>query len=153
MRAAGWPSDAAPAAHPAGAELETARRPLLRDNAADDIRAGRFALARGQLDRLRATGPEDPAIVLLVGELHRLQAQRAATPEERLAQFRQARESYTRALRLDPALAEPHRQLGLLYYQQQDLARARAELQEYLRLAGGAPDAARIGEYVRELAR
>jgi regulator of sirC expression with transglutaminase-like and TPR domain len=87
------------------------------------------------------------------GDLHRLQSQRAATPEERETEIRQARSRYTRALVLDPALAQAHRQLGLLYYQQQSLARARAELEEYLKQAPTAPDAARISEYLRELGR
>jgi hypothetical protein len=33
------------------------------------------------------------------------------------------------------------------------MTRARAELEEYLRRAPGASDAARVAEYVRELAR
>jgi tetratricopeptide (TPR) repeat protein len=133
--------------------FETLRRPLLRDNAAEDIRAGRFALARRQLDRVLAAAPADARAYVVDGDLHRLQSQRAAHPEQREVELRQARARYTRALALEPTLAEAHRQLGLLYYQQQNLVRARAELEAYVRLAAGAPDAARIAEYVRELAR
>ena len=133
--------------------LEIHRRPLLRDNAADDLRLGRFALARRQLEHVLAVAPTDALAQLSYGDLHRLQAQRAATPEAREAEIQQARARYTRALALDPALAQAHRQLGLLYYQQQRFVRARAELQEYLRQAPAAPDAARISEYLRELGR
>ena len=56
-------------------------------------------------------------------------------------------------MELDPALAAPHRQLGLLHYERREIAEARAELERYLALAPGAPDAARVAEYVRELAR
>ena len=134
-------------------EFEALRRPLLRDNAGDDARRGRFALARRQLDRVLAAVPTDALAHLQYGELHRLQSQRAATPDERDGEIRQARARYARALALDPTLAQAHRDLGLLAYQQQDLARARAELEAYLRAAPTAPDAVRIGEYVRELAR
>jgi predicted Zn-dependent protease len=152
--ATGRPSEAVAAASAnSSEELERLRRPLLRDNAADDLRRGRFALARRELDRVLAEAPTDAPAYVLYGDLHRLQSQRAASAEERDTEIRQARARYTRALALDPALADAHRELGLLYYQQQDLGRARTELEEYLRRAGGAPDAARIAEYVRELAR
>ncbi len=134
-------------------EFEALRRPLLRANAGDDARRGRFALARRQLDRVLAAVPTDALAHLQYGELHRLQSQRAATPDERDGEIRQARARYVRVLALDPTLAQAHRELGLLAYQQQDLGRARAELEAYLRAAPTAPDAARIGEYVRELAR
>ena len=145
----------APPAAPAGSsdELATRRRSLLRDNAADDLRRGRFTLARRQLEQVLTAEPTDALAQVHYGDLHRLQSQRAATPEERETEIRQARFRYTRALALDPALAQAHRQLGLLYYQQQSFARARAELEEYLKQAPTAPDAARISEYVRELAR
>jgi tetratricopeptide (TPR) repeat protein len=133
--------------------LETHRHALLRDNAATDMRHGRFALARRQLEQVLAGEPTDALAQLHYGDLHRLQAQRAATPEARDGETRQARARYTRALALDPALAPAHRQLGLLYYQQQRFAQARAELEEYLRQAPTAPDAVRIAEYVRELGR
>jgi predicted Zn-dependent protease len=147
------PAAVAPALKVSSEEFERLRRPLQRDNAGDDARRGRFALARRQLERLLAAAPGDARVHLQYGELHRLQSQRAATPEERDTEIRQARVRYARALALDPTLAEAHRDLGLLAYQQQDLGRARNELEEYLRAAPAAPDAARIGEYVRELGR
>jgi predicted Zn-dependent protease len=143
---------AVPAA-PGGDELETRRLALLRDNAGEDLRRGRFALARRQLDRVLAATPDDARAQLAYGELHRLQSQRAATYEERVAGIRRARARYVRALALDPALAEAHRQQGLLAYQQQSFGRARAALEEYLRGAPTAPDAGRVAEYVRELGR
>jgi beta-barrel assembly-enhancing protease len=148
------PGDAAAAPSVASSgELEGVRRVVLRDTAGDDLRRGRFALARRELDRVLAAAPSDVSAQVLYGDLHRLQSQRAATPEERDTELRQARARYTRALALDPDLADAHRQLGLLSSQQQNLRRARTELEEYLRRAGGALDAARIAEYVRELGR
>ena len=134
-------------------EFQTLRRPLLRDNAGDDVRLGRFALARRQLERVLAATPADALAHLQYGELHRLQSQRTSAPTERDTEIRLARARYIRALALDPMLAEAHRQLGLLAFQERDLGRARAELEEYLRSAPAAPDAGRIGEYVRELGR
>ena len=100
-----------------------------------------------------AARPDDPRAQLYQGELRRLQAQRAGATAERDVELAQARAAYERALALDPMLAEAHRQLGLLYYAMRDGARARAELEQYLALAPDAPDRARIGEYVLELAR
>jgi predicted Zn-dependent protease len=142
------------AAVPGSSEsFETLRRPLLRDNAGDDARHGRFALARRQLDRLLSAAPADARAHLQYGELHRLQSQWATRPEARDTDLRLARARYMQALTIDPGLAEAHRQLGLLAYQERDLTRARAELETYLRAAPSAPDARRIEEYVRELAR
>ena len=134
-------------------EFERVLRPVVRDNAYEDIRQGRFTLARRQLDRVAAAAPEDPRVHLYYGELYRLQAQRAGAPAERDVELVQARAAYERALALDPALADAHRQLGLLYYAMRDLARARGELEQYLALAPSAPDRPRIAEYVQELAR
>ena len=143
----------APAAVTADGAFEARRRALVRDNAGDDTRRGRFALARRQLDRVLAADPGDAAAIVADGELYRLRSQRAATPEERDAEIRLARARYMRALALDPARVEAHRQLGLLYFQQQSFGRAREALQAYLAGAPGAADAARIAEYVRELGR
>jgi predicted Zn-dependent protease len=124
-----------------------------RDNAVEDARAGRVDLASAQLERVLAATPGDPTAHVALGDLHRLRAQRAASPAERAGELERARQAYERALALDPAGADVHRQLGLLYFQQGDPVRARAELLEYLRRAPGAADAARVAEYVRELGR
>lgn len=147
-------AEAPPAAPTRGREDFDARlRPVVRDNAAEDVRLGRFTLARQALDRVLAAAPDDALAHVHYGDLHRLQAQRAGAPAVRQAQVELARARYARAVELDPALAAPHRQLGLLHYERRELAEARAELERYLALAPGAPDAARVAEYVRALAR
>ena len=133
--------------------FEAQRLRLSRENAIEDARLGRIALARRQLDRALAAAPADPTVHVYLGDLHRLQAQRAGSAPEREAEVEAAQRAYARALALDPGRADVHRQLGLLYFQEQDAARARTELQEYLRLAPDAADAARVAEYVRELGR
>ena len=134
-------------------EFEARRLSVSRENAAEDIRLSRFALARRQLDRVLTAAPADARAYLHYGDLNRLQSQWAGSAPERDAELEQALARYGRALALDPTLADAHRQLGLLYVQQKDVVRARAEFQEYLRLAAGAPDARRVTEYVRELER
>lgn len=134
-------------------EFEARRLVASRENAAEDIRLSRFALARRQLDRVLIAAPADARAHVYYGDLSRLQSQRAESAPERDADLEQALARYDRALALDPTLADAHRQLGLLYVQQKDVVRARAEFQEYLRLAAGAPDAGRVAEYVRELER
>jgi beta-barrel assembly-enhancing protease len=133
-------------------EFQARMRPVVRDNAYEDVRAGRFALAAQQLDRVLAARPEDAAAHVYYGDLHRLRAQHARGTNV-TAQIGKALASYERAIELDPGMAEPHRQLGLLYYQQKDFARARAAFEQYVTLKPDAPDAARIQGYIQDLDR
>jgi beta-barrel assembly-enhancing protease len=124
---------------------------VVRENARLDIQAGRFALAAEQLDRVLAAAPQDPVAHLYYGDLHRLRSQRAQSAAEGADWARQAIDRYESAARLDPAFADPFRQLGLLYYQQQEIAQARAAFQQYLTLNPAAPDAERVADYLAEL--
>lgn len=133
-------------AAPAG-EFETRIRGVVRDNALLDVRAGRFALARRQLDRVLASGADDPAAHVHDGEWYRLRAQRVSGAA-RAESVRQAHARYERALGLDPRSALAVRQLAFLRYQEGDLAGARAALTRYLGLAPAAPDARRMREYL-----
>jgi beta-barrel assembly-enhancing protease len=128
-------------------------RSVVRENASEDIRAGRFLLARRQLDRVLAVAPADPIAYTYYGDLHRLQSQQARDGAAKSEQARLALAAYEKAVALDATLPEPHRQLAFLYYQQNDNAGARAAFQKYLELKPGAPDARRIREYVVELER
>ena len=128
-------------------------REVVRENAYDDIRAGRFVVAQRQLDRVLLLTPRDPVAHVYYGDLHRLQSQRARDAAQKTRSASQAEASYERAIELDPALPEPHRQLAFLYYQRKDRAHAREEFQKYLDLKPLASDAARIREYLAELDR
>ncbi len=134
-------------------DFEPRMRPVVRENAAEDIRLGRFALAQRQLDRVLKEAPADPIAFLYYGELHRLQSQRAKSADEKAGLARKAVERYERAAELAPMLADPYRQLGLLYYQQKDATRAKAAFERYLELKPDAPDARRVREYLVELSR
>jgi predicted Zn-dependent protease len=134
-------------------DFQLRTRTVVRDNALLDLRAGRFALAQAQLDRVLAITPRDPLAHVYYGDLHRLQAQRARSAADKAEQAREALARYERATELDPKLPDPYRQLGFLYYQQRDGARARAAFEKYLALRPDATDARRIREYLVELDR
>lgn len=145
------PGGAAPGALREGEEFGRRLRALVRDNAGLDIAAGRFGLAERQLARVVTAAPRDALAWLAYGDLYRLRAQRAAVSAERAALLEAALASYQRSIALDPRLAEPHRQLGLLYYQGDEPRKAREAFARYLAQAPDAPDAPRIEEYLRQL--
>ncbi len=128
-------------------------RVVVRENAALDIRAGRFGLAKDQLDRVLARAPKDPVTQLYYGDLYRLQAQRAKRLEDKAPLLEQARQAYERAAALDPTYPDPFRQLGFLYYQSKDPEKAKEAFRKYLALKPDAPDARRVKEYLVELDR
>jgi len=134
-------------------DFQLRMRSVVRENAYEDIRAGRFTVARRQLDRVLAVTPRDPVAHLYYGDLHRLQSQRAREAADKTQSAALALAAYEKAAELDPGLPEPHRQLGFLYYQQKDNARARDAFRTYLALKPDAPDASRIKDYLVELDR
>jgi beta-barrel assembly-enhancing protease len=134
-------------------EFQLRMRSVVRENAYDDIRAGRFEVARAQLDRVLAVTPGDPVAHVYYGDLHRLQAQRARDAVQQALEAGLALAAYQQAAALDPTLPEPHRELGFLYYQQKQNTRAAEAFRTYLALKPDAPDAARIKEYLAELDR
>jgi len=136
-----------------GNEFAARTRVLVRENAALDVRAGRFELARAQLDHVLALMPTDAAAYVVYGDLHRLQAQRPGRAADAGRLRTLARQAYERAAGLDPTYADPFRQLGLLYYESGDRADAQVAFRKYLALDPDAVDARRIHEYVVELAR
>jgi len=132
-------------------EFSLRLRTVVRENALLDLRAGRFNLARAQLDRVLAVTPKDPVAHLYYGDLYRLQAQRAKSRDDKQQLVRLAIERYEQCAALDPDFADPFRQLGLLYYQDGQRDRAREAFQKYLVLQPNAPDSRRIKEYMLEL--
>src|SRR6266566_7746238 len=134
-------------------EFAMRTRTVVRENAALDIRAGRFGLAKAQLDRVLPLAPKDPTTHLYYGDLYRLQAQRARNPADKPALVAQALEAYDRAASLDPTYPDPFRQLGFLYYQSKQPEKSKEAFRKYLALKPDAPDARRIKEYLVELER
>ena len=134
-------------------DFQVRMRSVVRENAYEDIRAGRFAVAQRQLDRVLAITPKDPVAHMYYGDLYRLQAQRAREAPKKAEHERLALAAYEKSVELDPSAPEPHRHLGFLYYQQKDTAKAKAAFEKYLALKPAAPDARRIKEYLVELDR
>ncbi len=128
-------------------------RTVVRENAFEDIRLGRFTLASKQLDRVLDVTPNDPVAHLYYGDWHRLRAQQAKNGADKATGVQRALAGYERAVELDPGFADPYRQLGFLYYQQRQSAKARGAFEKYLALKPDAPDARRIREYLEELSR
>lgn len=128
-------------------------RTVVRENAALDIRAGRFGLAKAQLDRVQALVPKDPTTWLYYGDLYRLRAQRAKNPADKPPLLAQALDAYERAASLDSTYPDPFRQMGFLYYQTKQTDKAKDAFRTYLALKPNAPDARRIKEYLVELDR
>jgi Zn-dependent protease with chaperone function len=134
-------------------EFAMRTRTVVRENALLDIRAGRFGLAKAQLDRVLPLAPKDPTTHLYYGDLYRLQAQGAKNPADKPALVAQALEAYNQAASLDPAYADPFRQMGFLYYQSKQTEKSKEAFRKYLALKPDAPDARRIKEYLVELER
>jgi beta-barrel assembly-enhancing protease len=132
-------------------DFETHRLRVRRENALEEMRAGRFGLARRQLDQVLTAAPADATAHVYDGDLHRLQAQRTASTEQREAALESALRAYGRAQALAPERADVYRRLGLLHHQRGDAAGARAAFETYLRLAPDAGEARRVAEYVKAL--
>jgi len=134
-------------------EFAMRTRTVVRENAALDIRAGRFGLAKAQLDRVLPLAPKDPTTHLYYGDLYRLQAQRAKKPADKPALVDEALQAYERAAALDPTYPDPFRQMGFLYYQSKQTEKSKESFRKYLALKPDAQDARRIKEYLVELER
>jgi predicted Zn-dependent protease len=134
-------------------EFAMRTRTVVRENAALDIRAGRFGLAKAQLDRVLALAPKDPTTHLYYGDLYRLQAQRAKNPFDKPMLVAQALQSYEQAAALDATFPDPFRQMGFLYYQSRQNDKAKEAFRKYLALKPDATDSRRIKEYLVELDR
>ncbi|MBM4442246.1 MAG: tetratricopeptide repeat protein [Candidatus Rokubacteria bacterium] len=132
-------------------DFEPVLAPMVRENARLELRAGRLRAAQAQLDRVLAHTPGDGRAYLYYGDLHRVRAQRARSVADRDELARRALAAYERAAALDPALGEVSRQVGLLYYQQGRVDRAREAFEQYITRNPDAPDVARVREYVRVL--
>jgi beta-barrel assembly-enhancing protease len=134
-------------------EFAMRTRTVVRENAALDIRAGRFKLAKAQLDRVLALAPKDPTTHLYYGDLYRLQAQRARNPFDKPLLVTQALQAYEQSAALDSSFPDPFRQMGFLYYQSKQPEKAKEAFRKYLALKPDAPDSRRIKEYLVELDR
>ncbi len=121
-------------------EFQKRTEGLLLDNAVLDLRIGRVRTAQAAIEKHLKRKPNNARAYFLLGEVHRQESDtlRAIT-------------AYQEAVRLDPAYAEPHREMGLIYRAQSRAKEACAELKKYLALNPGAVDGPIIKGYLSDL--
>ncbi|MGH9748910.1 MAG: tetratricopeptide repeat protein [Candidatus Polarisedimenticolia bacterium] len=125
-------------------------RVLVRDDAAQNIDAGRNHLAQTALDRVLELTPNDPIARVLYGRLHEKRAA-AAPPEEARALNRRAMADYEEALRIDPRNAEALRARGILLYKTGRRTEALSAFRAFLEVRPDGPESQQIKDYILEL--
>jgi predicted Zn-dependent protease len=141
-----------------GDESEFARRlqPVVRDDARINIERGRLELAAAELAKAGEGMPRAPEVHFLAARLRLAQASTEQDPDTLSRLHREAAAAFSEAIRLDPGHPAPHRELGLLYYQDKNFPAACRELRAYRKLVGDdddSEDADRIRDDLRELER
>ncbi|MGD9176164.1 MAG: tetratricopeptide repeat protein, partial [Desulfobacterales bacterium] len=114
---------------------------LLLDNARLDIRLGRFQVARESVEKYLSIKPDDTRAYFLLGEIHR---QRGLCSDVQAALG-----YYSRAIRLDPSFAAPHKAIGLIHYKKGQHALAKKFFESCLQLSPNSPDKAYIKGYLK----
>jgi tetratricopeptide (TPR) repeat protein len=127
-------------------------RPVVRDDARLNIDMGRLALAEAELKKARDWMPEDPETHFLRGRLRLAQANGKA-PDEAQPLRREAEDAFRKAIELDADRAEPHRELGFLLRDREDLRGACVQLRRYQKLAPEAEDIGEVDDAVADLER
>jgi predicted Zn-dependent protease len=125
-------------------EYEKMIQGVLLDNALMDMDIGRFRFAQKGIERRLKRNSEDPRGHFLMGELYR----RSVKGDSENLQ--KAIAEYQKAISFDPNYAEPHRELGLVYQEQKQEQKARAEFELYLLLNPQAVDAPIIKGYLNK---
>ncbi len=132
-------------------EFQMRMRVLVRDDAAENLRIGRFGNAEAELKKVLDLTPNDPVAHYLTGQIIE---KRSAEAKDRAAADRQldrALEAYEEAARLDPGYADPYRAIGILRYKNGEKEEALRAFHRYLELKPDAPDARQIKDYILEL--
>ncbi len=148
------PEEPRPAGVATPEEFARLLRPVVRLDAGMNLDMGRLALAEDEVERLlvptAGAAPADPEVQLLLGRLRRAEAevQGPAAPDDATRELleQEAEDALHEAVRLDPQLPEPHRELALLYYGRGDDPSACRELRHYLDAAPDAEDAQAISD-------
>jgi predicted Zn-dependent protease len=113
------------------------------ENALLETTRGRFTSAEESIANCIALEADNCKAHFALAELFR-QRGLEGDPER-------AEKEYQIAIVLEPQFAEPHRELGLLYYKTGRTDLAREHFKKYLELNGGARDRAYIEQYLREI--
>lgn len=152
-------------------EFQQRTKFLIRENAILDINTDRYNHAIAGLKKAITSNPEDPIAHYYLGEAHRLivkypekvkeeeaqkrttqkQKKKEMTSEEKEEKLSMALKEYNLAISYDPQYAQPHKGLGLLYYEQGKKEVAKDEFEKYLTLDPMAKDKRQIIKYLEEL--
>ncbi len=115
---------------------------VILENAALDLRMGRYQQARRGMDKYMQTAPNDARAHYLMGETFRQQDKENDTQS--------ALSHYRKAVSIDPFYPEPHKAIGLIHYKMGHKALAKQFFESCLRLAPDAPDKAYIQGYIKQ---
>ncbi len=133
--------DGAQAAVPIDVDFNLSLSEVRLRNASIDLDLGRLSSAKQAIDQHLRFSPESARGMFALAEYHRRHDRDPAAPDLAL-------EAYRSALRLDPALAEAHREIGLMEVERGNNAVAAAHLARYLDLRPTAPDKAIVESYL-----
>ena len=132
-------------------DFQMRMRVLVRDDAAENLRAGRLGSAEAEIGRVLDLTPNDPVAHYLTGQIAET---RAADAQDRAAadsQLDKALEAYEQASRLDPRYADPYRAIGIIRYKAGEKDEALTAFRRYLELKPDAQDAQQVRDYILEL--
>jgi len=126
-------------------------RPVIRDDARLNLTIGRLDLAEHELHKAIRWLPTDPVAHFLLGRVKLARAENTKETAARDLLREEAAASFREAVRLDPGLPGPHRELGLIAYRSGDHSTACSEFGLYVELAPDAEDVQAIKDYGLEL--
>jgi len=132
-------------------DFQMRTRVLVREDALQNLEAGRLSLAQDEIIRVLKLTPKDGVAHYVQGQVHEKQA---AESKDRAAGRRledQAMERYDEAIRIDPRYADPHRARGVILYRRGDRGGAVKAFRRYLELRPDAPDAQQVRDYILEI--
>ena len=132
-------------------DFQMRMRVLVRDDAAENLRAGRLGHAEAEIARVLDLTPNDPVAHFLTGQIAE---KRAADAKDRAVSDEQrdkALDAYQEASRLDPKYADPYRAMGIIRYRAGAKDQALEAFRRYLELKPDASDAQQIKDYILEL--
>jgi regulator of sirC expression with transglutaminase-like and TPR domain len=123
----------------------------VRDDALQNLEAGRLQLAQDEIARVLRLTPNDAVAHYVQGRIHE---RRATESKDRVAARRledQAIERYAEAIRIDPRYADPQRARGVVLYRRGERTGALQAFRRYLELRPDAPDAQQVRDYILEI--
>ena len=138
-----------PASDPRAFQMRT--RVLVRDDAAQNLEAGRFGHAEAEIKKVLDLTPNDPVAHFLLGQLDEKRAAETKDPAEAKRLTGEAMKAYEEAMRLDATYADPFKAVGLLRYKAGEREKALSAFRQYLKLRPEAPDARQIKDYILEI--